>query len=234
MRIRNNLDTRQLCQRPTKTEKQHLFASRFLNDFNPDLGPPFLTHTSDVHEHCILVYRTYSLMPVPKCRVRETGFSRHRILLIACHSIEWSNQWILIIISMDQTHHLRHNKPVRNLLCHTRYVCTARVTPFHLPLAQRLQKAARRAVLYVPETPCILYVCEYIYVLYSCTHLLTKTSKPFLRSSIKSSSNIPSSPRKGIWRFHAFPGKGGTTIYNFIKKNKIRNNNLIILKNMKP
>jgi len=42
--------------------------------------------------------------------------------------------------------------------------------------------------------------------------LFIKTSRPFRRSSINSSSNIPSSFRNGICLFHALPGKGGTTI----------------------
>ena len=46
------------------------------------------------------------------------------------------------------------------------------------------------------------------------TYLFTKISNPFLLSSMKSSSNIPSSPLNGICRFHALPGKGGTTICN--------------------
>lgn len=43
--------------------------------------------------------------------------------------------------------------------------------------------------------------------------LFTNCSKPFRRSSMKFSSKIPSSPRNGIWRFQAFPGNGGTTIW---------------------
>ena len=39
-------------------------------------------------------------------------------------------------------------------------------------------------------------------------------SSPFLRSSTKSSSKIPSSDRKGNCRPHALPGNVGTTIYN--------------------
>lgn len=35
---------------------------------------------------------------------------------------------------------------------------------------------------------------------------------PFLRSSMNSSSKMPSSPRKGSCLFRALPGKGGTTI----------------------
>lgn len=54
------------------------------------------------------------------------------------------------------------------------------------------------------------------YIILKYAYLLTKASKPFLRSSIKSSSKIPSSPRNGIWRFQAFPGNGGTTIYKFV------------------
>lgn len=45
------------------------------------------------------------------------------------------------------------------------------------------------------------------------TYLLTNVSNPFRLSSMKSSSNMPSSPLNGIWRFHALPGNGGTTIY---------------------
>lgn len=80
-------------------------------------------------------------------------------------------------------------------------------------------------------------------------YLLTNSSKPFFRSSMKSSSNrpvgeerdnsiicylriraailflmfsetllhLPSSPLKGSWRFRAFPGSGGTTIYKAIE-----------------
>lgn len=43
--------------------------------------------------------------------------------------------------------------------------------------------------------------------------LLINCSKPFLRSSIKSSSKMPSSLRNGSWRFQAFPGNCGTTIF---------------------
>lgn len=42
--------------------------------------------------------------------------------------------------------------------------------------------------------------------------LLMNCSSPFRRSSMKSSSNRPSSPRNGICRFQALPGSGGTTI----------------------
>lgn len=38
-------------------------------------------------------------------------------------------------------------------------------------------------------------------------------SKPCLLSSMKDSSKMPSSPRKGSWRFKALPGSGGTTIW---------------------
>lgn len=44
-------------------------------------------------------------------------------------------------------------------------------------------------------------------------YLLTNCSRPCLRSSMKSSSNIPSSPRNGSCRFRALPGRGGTTIW---------------------
>lgn len=43
--------------------------------------------------------------------------------------------------------------------------------------------------------------------------LLMNASRPFRRSSMKFSSKSPSSPRKGICRFQALPGRGGTTIY---------------------
>lgn len=43
-------------------------------------------------------------------------------------------------------------------------------------------------------------------------YLLINCSRPCLLSSIKDSSKIPSSPRKGSCRFKAFPGSGGTTI----------------------
>lgn len=39
---------------------------------------------------------------------------------------------------------------------------------------------------------------------------------PFLRSSMNSSSKIPSSPRKGSCLLSALPGKGGTTIWKII------------------
>lgn len=52
------------------------------------------------------------------------------------------------------------------------------------------------------------------------THLLRNCSRPCRRSSIKESSNIPSSPRNGSCLNRAFPGRGGTTTYlkykNFI------------------
>lgn len=44
---------------------------------------------------------------------------------------------------------------------------------------------------------------------------------PFLRSSMNSSSKMPSSPLNGSCLFKALPGKGGTTICNrenFINK----------------
>lgn len=44
------------------------------------------------------------------------------------------------------------------------------------------------------------------------TYLLINCSRPCLRSSMKDSSKMPSSPRKGSCRFKAFPGSGGTTI----------------------
>lgn len=43
--------------------------------------------------------------------------------------------------------------------------------------------------------------------------LLMKPSRPWRLSSMNCSSNRPSSPRNGIWRFHALPGNGGTTIW---------------------
>jgi len=43
-------------------------------------------------------------------------------------------------------------------------------------------------------------------------YLLINCSSPCLRSSMKDSSKMPSSPRKGSCRFKAFPGSGGTTI----------------------
>ena len=42
--------------------------------------------------------------------------------------------------------------------------------------------------------------------------LLMNISSPLRRSSMKSSSKSPSSPRNGICLFHALPGSGGTTI----------------------
>ncbi len=45
------------------------------------------------------------------------------------------------------------------------------------------------------------------------THLLRNCSRPCRRSSIKESSNIPSSPRNGSCLIRAFPGRGGTTTY---------------------
>lgn len=54
------------------------------------------------------------------------------------------------------------------------------------------------------------------------TYLLMNCSNPFLLSSIKSSSNIPSSPLNGICLFQAFPGKLGTTIWH------LKNNTLIL------
>lgn len=44
-------------------------------------------------------------------------------------------------------------------------------------------------------------------------YLLRNCSRPCLRSSMKESSNIPSSPRKGSCRIRAFPGRGGTTTW---------------------
>lgn len=49
-----------------------------------------------------------------------------------------------------------------------------------------------------------------------------KTSRPFLLSSMKSSSNIPSSFRNGNCLFQAFPGNGGTTIL-LSRSNSFRN-----------
>uniref|UniRef100_A0A0E9PIC8 Uncharacterized protein n=1 Tax=Anguilla anguilla TaxID=7936 RepID=A0A0E9PIC8_ANGAN len=43
-------------------------------------------------------------------------------------------------------------------------------------------------------------------------YLLMNCSKPTRRSSMKDSSKMPSSPRKGSCLFSAFPGRGGTTI----------------------
>lgn len=43
-------------------------------------------------------------------------------------------------------------------------------------------------------------------------YLLINCSNPCLRSSMKDSSKMPSSPRNGSCRFKAFPGSGGTTI----------------------
>lgn len=43
-----------------------------------------------------------------------------------------------------------------------------------------------------------------------------KTSRPFLRFSINSSSKIPSSERNGSCLFSDFDGKGGTTILNYV------------------
>lgn len=57
-----------------------------------------------------------------------------------------------------------------------------------------------------------IYLHKQLKLILISTHLLINISSPFLLSSIKSSSNIPSSPLNGIWRFHALPGKGGTTI----------------------
>lgn len=42
--------------------------------------------------------------------------------------------------------------------------------------------------------------------------LLINPSSPFRRSSMNASSNRPSSPRNGNCRFHALPGRDGTTI----------------------
>lgn len=42
--------------------------------------------------------------------------------------------------------------------------------------------------------------------------MLINCSSPCLRSSMKDSSKMPSSPRNGSCRFKAFPGSGGTTI----------------------
>ena len=58
-----------------------------------------------------------------------------------------------------------------------------------------------------------IFFCFRHKVLIRILYLFIKASRPFRRSSIKSSSNIPSSFRNGSWRPHAFPGKGGTTIY---------------------
>lgn len=46
------------------------------------------------------------------------------------------------------------------------------------------------------------------------TYLLRNCSRPCLRSSMKESSNIPSSPRNGSCRIRAFPGRGGTTTWD--------------------
>ena len=50
-------------------------------------------------------------------------------------------------------------------------------------------------------------------------YLFINCSKPFLLSSIKSSSNIPSSDliKDGSCFLNAFPGNGGTTIYKIVK-----------------
>ena len=44
-------------------------------------------------------------------------------------------------------------------------------------------------------------------------YLLRNCSRPCLLSSMKESSNIPSSPRNGSCRARAFPGSGGTTTW---------------------
>ena len=49
-------------------------------------------------------------------------------------------------------------------------------------------------------------------------YLLINCSRPCLLSSMKDSSKIPSSPRKGSCRFKAFPGSGGTTICRHTQK----------------
>ena len=49
-------------------------------------------------------------------------------------------------------------------------------------------------------------------------YLLRNCSRPCLRSSMKFSSNIPSSPRKGNCLNRAFPGRGGTTTWGSRKK----------------
>ncbi len=51
------------------------------------------------------------------------------------------------------------------------------------------------------------------------THLFRNCSRPSRRSSIKESSNIPSSPRNGSCLNRAFPGRGGTTTYLNTKMN---------------
>lgn len=43
--------------------------------------------------------------------------------------------------------------------------------------------------------------------------LFMKPSSPLRRSSMNESSKSPSSPRNGNCRFHALPGRAGTTIY---------------------
>lgn len=63
--------------------------------------------------------------------------------------------------------------------------------------------------------------------------LLIKLSSPFRRSSMKFSSNKPSSPRNGICRFQALPGNGGTTIYKwrwvtFTQKNIVPPNSYLL------
>ena len=55
----------------------------------------------------------------------------------------------------------------------------------------------------------LVYVIDSIFASY----LLTNPSKPDRLSSMKSSSNIPSSLRNGICLLRALLGRGGTTIY---------------------
>jgi len=45
------------------------------------------------------------------------------------------------------------------------------------------------------------------------TYLFMNCSRACFLSSMKESSNMPSSPRKGSWRRRAFPGRGGTTTW---------------------
>lgn len=58
------------------------------------------------------------------------------------------------------------------------------------------------------------------------TYLFRNCSRPCLLSSMKESSNIPSSPLNGSWRIRALPGRGGTTTWD--KKEQLNINRRFI------
>ncbi len=64
-------------------------------------------------------------------------------------------------------------------------------------------------------------VQKYCVCIWPSTYLLTNPSRLDLRSSMKLSSQIPSSDLKGSWRFKALLGRGGTTIWKRKTSEKI-------------